>query len=97
MPSTVATKHPADTRIVTRLPKANRAFIERAAAVYGATINQFVVQSAMDRAGEILRQTEQLRLSARDTKIFLDALERPPAPAKALVKALKAHDSLVKC
>lgn len=87
----------ADDRITARIPRANRAILERAAAIYGATLNQFIVQSALDRAGEILRQQETLHLSERDARAFLDALDDPPTPADALVQALQAHDSFVKC
>lgn len=101
MRSSIARKAPgkpaADDRVTARIPHANRLIIERAAAVYGATINQFIVQSALDRAGEILQREELLRLSERDSKTFLDALENPPAPAAALVDALEAHGRLVKC
>ena len=101
MRSSSARKAPAkpvaDDRVTARIPHANRLIIERAAAVYGATINQFIVQSALDRAGEILQREELLRLSERDSKTFLDALENPPPPSAALVDALEAHARLVKC
>jgi len=87
----------ADDRVTARIPHANRLLIERAAAVYGATLNQFIVQSALDRAGEILEREETLRLSERDALTFLNALENPPTPSERLVAALKAHDQLVKC
>lgn len=87
----------SDDRITARLPHANRVIIERAAAVYGATVNQFIVQTALDRAGEILEREEMLRLSARDARTFLAALESPPEPAEKLIDALKAHSRLVKC
>ena len=87
----------ADDRVTARIPHANRLLIERAAAIYGATINQFIVQSALDRAGEILQREELLRLSERDSRTFLDALENPPEPTAALVAALQAHGRLVKC
>jgi uncharacterized protein (DUF1778 family) len=87
----------ADDRVTARIPHANRLLIERAAAIYGATINQFIVQSALDRAGEILQREELLRLTERDSKTFLDALENPPIPSAALVEALQAHNRLVKC
>lgn len=92
-----AEKPVADDRVTARIPRANRVILERAAAIYGATLNQFIVQSALDRAGEILRQEETLLLSERDARAFLDALENPPTPAENLVQALKAHSSLVKC
>lgn len=87
----------ADDRVTARIPHANRLIIERAAAVYGATLNQFIVQSALDRAGEILEREETLRLSERDSLTFLNALENPPAPSEKLVEALKAHNQLVRC
>lgn len=87
----------SDDRITARLPHANRVIIERAAAVYGATVNQFIVQTALDRAGEILEREEMLRLSARDARTFLAALESPPEPTEKLIGALKAHSRLVKC
>jgi uncharacterized protein (DUF1778 family) len=87
----------ADDRVTARIPHANRLIIERAAAVYGATLNQFIVQSALDRAGEILEREETLRLSERDALIFLTALENPPQPSEKLIAALQAHEQFVKC
>lgn len=87
----------ADDRVTARIPRANRLIIERAAAVYGATLNQFIVQSALDRASEILEREETLRLSERDALTFLNALENPPQPSQQLIDALQAHDQLVKC
>jgi len=92
-----AAKPVADDRITARIPHANRLIIERAAAVYGATLNQFIVQTALDRAGEILEREETLRLSARDSQTFLAALENPPEPSAKLIDAMKAHSRLVKC
>jgi len=90
-------KPAADDRITARIPRANRLLLEKAAAIYGATLNQFIVQSAIDRAGEILHREEALRLSGRDAAAFLDALDNPPAPVDNLVQALNAHSHLVKC
>ncbi|MFA7404057.1 MAG: DUF1778 domain-containing protein [Pelobacteraceae bacterium] len=87
----------ADDRITARIPHANRLLIERAAAVYGATLNQFIVQSSLDRAGEILEREETLRLSERDAMAFLHAVENPPEPSEKLIAALQAHSQTIKC
>lgn len=97
MRTATAKKVLADDRIVSRVPHSNRTIIEKAAAVYGATINQFMIQAALDKANQILAQEEQLRLSERDARLFLDALDNPPAPADALVEALRKHAQLVAC
>lgn len=93
----ISGKAVADDRITARIPHAKRMVIERAAAVYGATLNQFIVQTALDRAGEILEREEILRLSTKDSKAFLQALETPAPTPRALREALRAHDKLVRC
>lgn len=97
MQATVTKRIPSDDRIVSRIPRSKRAVIEKAAAVYGATINQFIVQSALDRASEILEREELLRLSERDAQLFLNALDKPPLPNENLIEAMNQHARLVKC
>jgi len=87
----------SDDRIVSRIPRSNRIIIEKAAAVYGATVNQFIVQTALDRATEILQREELLKLSEKDARLFLDALDNPPTPNENLLKAMQQHDRLVVC
>ena len=86
---------PADERITARVPASTRLIIERAAAIYGSTMNQFIVQAAVDRANEVLQSGEIIKLSARDAKTFLDALANPPQPDKKLRDAVRAHDRLI--
>jgi uncharacterized protein (DUF1778 family) len=88
-------REPADERITARLPRSTRSIIERAAAIYGASINQFIVQAAVERANEVLQSMEALQLSSRDAQTFLNALENPPEPSQELLDAVHAHDRLV--
>lgn len=97
MQATATKKQASDDRIVSRIPRSNRVIIEKAAAVYGATINQFIVQTALDRANEILEREELLRLSEQDAQLFLDALDKPPLPNNKLIEAMNQHGRLVKC
>jgi uncharacterized protein (DUF1778 family) len=85
----------ADERITARVPHSTRSIIERAAAIYGATINQFIVQAAVERANEVLQNMETLKLSSRDAQAFLDALAKQPKPNKNLLDAVLAHGRLV--
>lgn len=87
--------NPADDRVTARVPHSTRLIIERAAAIYGATINQFMVQAAVEKANELMRSTEEITLSARDAQTFLDALANPPQPNETLLKAVRAHGRLV--
>jgi uncharacterized protein (DUF1778 family) len=58
---------------------------------------QVIVQSTLDRAGEILEREETLRLTERGTLTFLHTLGNPSNPSEKLIAALQAHDRLVKC
>jgi uncharacterized protein (DUF1778 family) len=88
-------REPADERITARLPRSTRSIIERAAAIYGASINQFIVQAAVERANEVLQSMETVKLSSRDAQVFMDALANPPKPNKKLIEAMRAHDRLI--
>jgi uncharacterized protein (DUF1778 family) len=88
-------KERADDRITARVPHSTRTIIERAAAVSGATISQFVTQASVERANEVLRSMEMVKLSSRDTQTVLDALTKSPMPNKKLQEAVRAHKRLV--
>jgi uncharacterized protein (DUF1778 family) len=96
-PCKTAKKLVADDRITARIPHAQRVIIEKAASFYGASLNQFLVQTALDRASTILEREETMRLSEQDARSFLAALENPPEPSATLIAALQAHGQRVKC
>ena len=50
------------------MPKEVRDRLEEAADRTGATINQFVVQAALEKADQILERDRVTRLSARDAE-----------------------------
>jgi uncharacterized protein (DUF1778 family) len=53
------------------VPHSTRTIIERAAAIYGATISQFIVQASVDRANEVLHRLTVIH-NQPDTGICLD-------------------------
>ena len=78
-------------RLNTRLPQRAHARIETAAELSGATINQFVIQAALEKADRILDRERETVLSGRDAKRFLELLDRPPALNARLARSLAAH------
>ena len=78
-------------RVTARIPAKVQETLELAAAMVGATVNQFMVQTALREAERIIEQERVIRLSARDAAIFLRALENPPPPNAKLKAALKRH------
>jgi uncharacterized protein (DUF1778 family) len=78
-------------RITTRVPENVHALLERAAGLLGSTMNQFVVQAAVDRAKQVVEDENIIRLSGESTRLFFETLENPPAPAVKLLEAARAH------
>lgn len=80
-------------RISARVPKDVRDRLEEAADRTGATINQFVVQAALEKAEQILERDRVTRLSARDAEWLLSRLDQPPQlPNTKLQSALNTYD-----
>lgn len=62
-----------------------------AAELTGATVNQFLVQSALKEAQSVIEREQTIRLSRRDCERLLDLLEKPPKPNARLKAAMKHH------
>ena len=78
-------------RVSARIPREARKLLEKAAALSGATLNQFIVQAAVKEAQALLSREQTIVLTAADTARFFAALERPPAPNATLRKAARAY------
>ena len=83
-------------RITARVSDSVRATLEQAAELLGATVNQFVVQTAYQEAQRILERESVLRLSRADARRILSLLDAPPHPNKALKRAASAYKGTVR-
>ena len=77
-------------RITARVSENVRATLEQAAELLGATVNQFVVQTAYQEAQRILERESVIRLSQKDARMIFSLVDSPPKPGKALKDAAKA-------
>lgn len=82
-------------RLEARLSPEQKALLERAAALEGRSLTDFVVDSAQSAALETIQRHEVIALSARDSLIFAEALMHPPAPNERLRTAARRHRSLI--
>ena len=78
-------------RIGARVPHEVYETLCRAAELTGATVNQFLVQAALNEAQEVIEREEVIRLSPRDWNWLLDLMESPPKPNAKLKSALKRY------
>ncbi len=78
-------------RIGARVPRAVYETLQRAAELTGATVNQFLVQSALKEAQAVIEREEIIRLSPRDWNWLLDLMANRPKPNARLTAAIKRY------
>src|SRR5438046_7246480 len=64
-------------RLETRVTAEQKTLIERAAALQGRTVTDFVLTSVQAAARRAIEEHQQLELSARDSEAFVEALLNP--------------------
>ena len=64
-------------RVETRVTAEQKRLIERAAALQGRTVTDFVLTSVQDAARRAIDEHQRLDLSARDSQAFMQALLDP--------------------
>ncbi|WP_256890102.1 type II toxin-antitoxin system TacA family antitoxin [Acidomonas methanolica] len=64
-------------RLETRVTAEQKNLIERAAALQGRSVTDFVLSSVQDAARRAIEEHSQLALSVRDSEAFVDALINP--------------------
>jgi uncharacterized protein (DUF1778 family) len=64
-------------RLEARVTAEQKSLIERAAALQGRTVTDFVLTSVQDAARRAIEDHHQLALSVRDSEAFVDALLSP--------------------
>jgi uncharacterized protein (DUF1778 family) len=85
----MTTEHTA--RLEARLPASVYALLERAAALQGRTLSDFVVSAAHDAAQRTIQDERIIRQCVEDQTRFAQALIDPPAPNAALARAMRRH------
>jgi uncharacterized protein (DUF1778 family) len=78
----------ADTTITMRLPAQTRELIDRAAAMVDKSRTEFVLESARERAVDVLLDQRIFHLDSDASEAFARMLENPPATVPALRKLM---------
>jgi len=80
-------------RITARVSEQIKETLFAAADLTGVTLNQFLVQSALEKAESILEKDKSNRLSNQDAQLFFNILENPPEPNQKLKDAIKNYNA----
>ena len=84
-----------EERIPARMPLEVYERIAAAAQAIGATLNQFLVQSALDKANDILERERVISLSSKAAEAFLGLIENPSDPNDCLKDAMDKREALL--
>jgi uncharacterized protein (DUF1778 family) len=76
-------------RLTVRVSAGVRDTLEQAAELLGATVNQFVVQTAYVEAQRVLERESVIRLARQDARKILALLDHPPKSNQRLKEAVK--------
>lgn len=78
-------------RLEARISVEQKTVLQRAAALSGRTLSEFVVASAQDAASRVIQEQETIRLSRAEQIAFVSALLKPPAANARLRQAAAAY------
>ena len=82
---------PKQDRIGARVSHDVYQTLVRAAELTGATVNQFLVQSALKEAQAVIEREQVIRLSCADWNWMLELLDNPPEPNEKLKAAMDRY------
>ena len=80
-----------EERLEARVTPERKKMIERAAALRGSSVTEFVVASAQQAAAEAIKEFELLTLRDEARDVFVKTVFDPPAPNEAARKAAQRY------
>ena len=78
-------------RLETRVTADQKRLIERAAALQGRSVTDFVLTSVQDAAQRAIEQSQRLDLSLRDSEAFVAALLNPQPVNQRLAETVRRY------
>jgi uncharacterized protein (DUF1778 family) len=82
---------PRNARLEARVPSDQKDLFQRAAALTGRTLSEFVIDTAQEAATRIVQEHEIIRLSRAEQIAFVSALLAPAEPGARLKKAVRSY------
>lgn len=74
-------------RLTTRITNHVQEKLQVAADILGATLNQFVVQAALEKADKVIESESTIVLTRRESLRLLELIENPPQRNEKFIEA----------
>lgn len=81
-------------RLTTRITDPVQEKLQAAADLVGATINQFVVQAALEKAEKVIESESAITLTRRESLRLLEMIENPPPRNERFLQAQARYQRL---
>ncbi len=81
----------SNVRLVARVTPELHQMVNKAANLTGATITQFLIEAATEKATTIIDNMSLMHLSSQDTLAVFNALEHPQKPTKELTDLWQSY------
>ncbi len=82
--------------VTARLPVSALSLLEEATVLAGrSSLEDFLVQAAVEKAQRLIAEPRVMELSQRDTEAFYQALDHPPPPNEQLIAAFQRHQAML--
>lgn len=78
-------------RVSAPVSNQSRELLQQAADLVGSTLSQFIIQSALDKAQQLIENETVIHLSRSDAEVLFKTLENPPPPNLKLRKAVATY------
>ena len=78
-------------RVSARIPSNVYDKLTQAAELVGATLNQFLIQSALEKAQIVIEKERVINMKMESAKLFFNLIENPPVPNDKLKNAIQVY------
>jgi uncharacterized protein (DUF1778 family) len=85
----------AGKRLTTRITDHVQSTLQAAADLVGSTVNQFVVQAALEKAGKIIESESSIVLTRRESLRLLELIENPPPRNEKFTQAQAKYQRML--
>lgn len=82
-------------RITARVNEHVKETLITAAELVGSTLNQFLIQSALEKAETIIEKNKLIHFSEKDAQVFFEALDNPPEANSKLKTAFENYKNKI--
>ena len=81
----------AERRLTTRITAPTQEKLQTAACIMGATLNQFIVQAALEKAERVIENESTVLLTRRESLRLMELIENPPPHNENFLEAQRRY------